>query len=335
MDSESTTTGRRKRIVWLVVAVLLLGWIVGGTMVTNHNEDAPLEPVREYLAAIARGDATAANALVDPSGFAEDVDPRLLTDEVLGAAAERLVVGSVTLPYDADLDADVVTVDVSYTVAGEQRRTELRVQRAGSTVGVLDEWRVIDPLLAPATVQSAIPTIDRAPFAGAVFPAGGYVPYGWPARRFFVYPAAYKLTGVESRYVRAAPTTLIAVPGYDGEPAEAYIDYGTTKNLTTELDRRMTDQVNACFAALPAPPAGCPAELRAHATQTPTLVRLPMSSLYIDQVEYHQRDNRAAVSYTAGSGLFDYAGGTEAFGMAAQVSIDADDQLTVTFLDTR
>jgi len=340
VDNEQATAKRRRS--WLIlslVVVALAGWSVGGTMVTRHNKDAPLEPVREYLDAIARGDATTANAMVDPSGFAEDVDLDLLTDKVLGAATQRIVVDDVRLAYGVDLDADVVPVQITYTVADQQGRAELRVERVGSTAGLLDEWRVMDPLLVPAGAQSLIPALDRTPVGDTVFPVGGYASDGWPERRFFVYPAAYELTGVKSRYAQAKPTTLVAVPGYENKSAKTLIHYELTKELKTELDRQMTNQVNACFAALPNLPSGCPAELYPYAEQAPRLVRPPSSHVFIGRVEYDKREERTSVNYTARSGLFaltgDDDGNTKLFSLQVRVAINADGQLTVTFPSTR
>ncbi|MDQ3578411.1 MAG: hypothetical protein M3443_12615 [Actinomycetota bacterium] len=340
VDNERTTARRRRswQIISLVV-VALAGWSVGGTMVIRHNKDAPLEPVREYLDAIARGEATTANAMVDPSGFAENVDLNLLTDKVLSAATQRIVVDDVRLAYGADLDADAVNVQVAYTVADQQGQAELRVERVGSTAGLLDEWRVMDPLLVPAGVRSLIPALDRTPVGDTVFPVGG-VRVGWLAGTTVLrLPAAYELTGVRSRYVQAEPTTLVAVPGSENRVAQTLIHYDVTPELKAELDRRMTNQVNACFAALPNLPSGCPTQLYPYAEQAPRLVRPPSSQVFISLVKYDKRAEWTSVNYTTGDGLFDLTRGGDGipkpFSLQVRVAIDADDQLTVTFPSTR
>lgn len=204
-------TRRRTWILALAGLVTVVLVVTGVIVVSRHNDDAPTDAVREYLDAIARGDGPTANALVDPRSFAEDVDPELLTD-ALRSAKKRITVEEVNLAKGADLNADVVGVEVTYRL-GKPAKDEidardtvtLRVKRAGTTAGVLDEWQVIDPLLVPVSVENNQAWLRPASLGSAAIPVGGPALDGWPERRFYVYPGVYELHGHKSRYLKDIP----------------------------------------------------------------------------------------------------------------------------------
>jgi len=74
------------------VVLALGGYLTAAALVSNAGD--PSETVISYLAAIADGDASAAAQIVDPD--ASGIDAAYLTDDVLGAATERIEVVSVT-----------------------------------------------------------------------------------------------------------------------------------------------------------------------------------------------------------------------------------------------
>jgi hypothetical protein len=335
---------RRAKIAALVLSVLLVAGITVTIVVINRNQDAPVDTVRAYVDAIARGDASAANAMVDPERFGDGVDPDLLTNEVLGSAKRRITVEDVSLGFDANLSADVVDVRVTYQLDEHEAIVTLRAQRAGTTLGVLKNWRVIDPLLVPVHVETNQPQLETAPLGDATIPVGGPVSDGWPERRSFVYPAVYELRGHDSRYLTAGPTEVVATNNaiYDARPANvddqlarAALLYQATPELHDEVTTRLTDHVTACVAAAPKVPGDCPWELDAYAdsaTGTKLVGRPVVDHLAPNPVEHRRDGTEPSLSFTA-EGQFSYVDEEEetTFFAYGRVVVTPDDDLTVTF----
>ncbi len=338
---------RRWWILALVAVVLVAAAITGAVVVSGRNEDAPVEAVRAYVDAIARGDATAANALVDPKSFGPGVDPALLTDEVLRSATQRITVGEINLDFSADLDADVVEVDVDYTLGNVKSVVMLRAKRAGTTAGLLHEWRVIDPLLVPVRVQTNESSQETAGFGAGTVPVSGSEYEGFPQHRFFVYPGVYPLHGHESRYLAAQPEAVAAANRDYGErPSEPDNDvvdgtvyYRATSELKGILTDRMAKHVTACLAAVPKPPTNCPDTLlnSVGLLRSARLDRQPViQSIQSYQVVYRGERTEPPLRMVAGNGSFSYTDtdgdtGDEPFRVYARITVTPDDDLTIAF----
>jgi hypothetical protein len=339
---------RRAVAAAIALTVLLVAGIVVGTVAVNHNADAPLAAVRAYVDAIARGDAAAANAAVDPRHFADGVDRALLTDDVLGSAAQRIVVRQVDLNFDADIAADVVKVDVTYDLGNTQTSVVLRAKRAGTTAGLLHDWRVIDPLLVPVRVETNEARLDTASLGGATVPVSGPVRDGFPERHFFVYPAIYELRGHESRYLTAAPNPVVATgrdfeerpADTDTQTAEAQLSYRATPELVKTVTGRLATYVADCVARAPDVPPNCPYFLDAYADFA-TNIRLhrqpTLDSIQSYQVDYRpDGTTKPSLRFAAGSGSFSYVGSdgedrNQEFSASGRIVVTPDDDLTVTF----
>ena len=350
--AEPRAAGRSRRRWWILalsVVVLAAAAITGAVVVSGRNEDAPVEAVRAYVDAIARGDARRANALVDPKSFGAGVDPALLTDEMLRSATRRITVDEVDLDFGADLDADTVEVDVDYSLGTVRSSVTLRAKRAGTTAGVLHEWRVIDPLLVPVRVQTNEPRLETAGFGAGTVPASGPEYGDFPQHVFFVYPGAYPLRGHESRYLAATPEPVAAVNrNYGRRPADdrdelvdGTVYYRATTELTTILNDRMADHVAACLAGVPKAtvPANCPETIlrTVDLVTSSRLDRQPtVDSVQTYQVDYRGERTEPSLRMTSRSGTFAYtdidgARGTEPFTVYARIVVTPDDELTVTF----
>lgn len=338
---------RRWWVLALSAVVLAAAAITGAVVVSGRNQDAPVDAVRAYVDAIARGDAGTANDLVDPKSFAAGVDPALLTDEVLASATRRITVHEVDLAYDADLDADVVDVDVDYTLADARSVVTLRAKRAGTTAGLLHEWRVIDALLVPVLVQTNEPALETARFGAGAVPLSGPDYGDFPQRRFFVYPGVYELRGHESRYLEAQPEPVVAANlDYGSRPGDsdqyfvrAAIVYKATAELTDIVTGRLADYLTACVAAVPKVPGNCPETLRldAYRLASARLERQPViESIQAYQVEYQGERTEPPLRMLARGGLFSYTdtdgdSGTEQFFAYARIVVTPADELTITF----
>lgn len=351
-EAMAAVRPRQRRRWWIlaaIVVVLAAATITGAVVVSGRNEDAPVEAVRAYVDAIARGDARRASALVDPTSFGAGVDPALLTDEMLHSATRRITVDEVDLDFGADLDADVVEVDVDYSLGTVRSSVTLRAKRAGTTAGVLHEWRVIDPLLVPVRVQTGEPRLETAGFGAGAVPVSGPEFGDFPQHTFFVYPGAYPLRGHESRYLAATPEPVVAMNrNYGHRPADdrdevvdGKVYYRATTELTTILNDRMADHVAACLAAVPKAtvPANCPETIlrTADLVTSSRLDRQPaVDSVQTYQVDYRGERTEPSLRMTSRSGTFAYtdidgAKGTEPFTVYARIVVTPDDELTVTF----
>lgn len=336
-------TRRRALLVGGLVLVLLVAGVVGAVVVGDRNRDAPVAAVRAYVEAIARGDAAAAHAAVDPTTFADGVDPAL-AGAALASARTRIVVERVSLEHDADLAEDVVEVRVDYALASSRRSAVLRAQRADT--GLVDTWRVLDAMLVPVRVQTNETAFDTATLSGVVVPVGGPHFQGFPERRFFVYPGVYELRGVESRYLRAQPRAITVDRAGSGErPANtdatltsAAIDYRATPELTSTVATRLAEHITACFADAPEAPRGCPPDVYAYADRGLRLLRQPD----LRSIAHYQVDHRAdgdvepSLRLRAENGSLAYTGhdGRErrqSFYAYGRIVVTPEDGLTITF----
>ena len=335
---ERWRPSRRAKISALVLAVLLVAGVTGGVIVMNHNESAPLDAVRAYVDAIARGDASAANAMVDPRRPGKrGVDPDLLTDKVLDSAKQRITIKDVRLDRDADRTADVVKVEVDYTLGEYEQIATLRAERTDATLAVLDNWRVIDPLLVPVQLDTNLPSFDTASLGGATVPVGGEADAGWPERRFFVYPGVYDLSGHKSRYLTFQAEDVVTHTDLNLYPPTVH--YEVTPELGNEVLKRLTKHLNACVAAMPKVPDDCPWELDAYADFA-TGVKLDGEPT-VDYIGANQVENRSdgktepPLRFIAG-GYFSYINEEgewtrDRFNANGQIAISPDDDLTFTF----
>jgi hypothetical protein len=342
--------GRRAKIGAFVLAVLLVAGVVGAVIARNaagSDEDAALAAVRAYVDAIARGDASGANNMVDPAHIGGNgVDPALLTDEVLQSARQRIKVEDVHVG-SSTASAAVVAVQVVYRLGPERSTVTLRAQRYLTTADGW-RWRVIDPLLVPVVIETNEPDTATATLGAATVPVSGPETTGWPEHRFVVYPAGYELRGHASRYLRASSTPpwvpamntdYDARPAYFATPARAALSYRDTPELTDAVDVRLVQHVTACFAAVPRVPSNCPSELsRVQDRAGITLDRMPrVESIKSYPVEYRNGDATGpSLRFVAGDGQFSYTlddGGLrqEPLDVYGGIVVDPDDHLTVTF----
>jgi hypothetical protein len=356
-DAQPPAAPARRRRTWilaiagLVVVVLV---VTGVIVVSIRNDDAPTDAAREYLDAIASGDGPTANALVDPGSFADDVDPELLTD-ALRSAKKRITVEEVNLADNAEPNADVVGVEVTYRLnhrsAGglmERATVTVRVKRAGTTAGVLDDWQVIDPLLVPLIVENNQAWLRPASLDGTPVPVSGPSIDGWPKRRFYVYPGVYELRGHKSRYLTATPQTIVAVAhGHDEHPPTGddeqlvgvrwlSLYYQGSSELTSIVDDRLTDHVTACFAAMPKELPDCPRSPRfakdmqlTRQPDQPTFDRDYLENFTDDELEstWNFRADNGSYSYIDEDGERQ----TQSFTAEGSIVLTPDDDLTVIF----
>lgn len=327
---------------------MLLACTVGGVLfvvdlyedakVRAHNHDAPVEAVREYLTAIAEGDAATANDLVDPAAFSKDIDPALLTNDVLSAAEDHIVIRAIGRVAEPDPGADTVEIGVLYAIPGTlpPDAARLRVQRTGIQDDGRETWRVLDPFLVPAVVGG---TSGTTVTLGAVRIAATAADEDtMPVH--YVYPANYALTADRSRYLAASGLSLRPSPLLGGHPSPeadpyvAQVEHTPTAALRKAINAKIADQVDACDAGRVAPES-CPFALRPNPYLSVTVTENPtVDSIYPDLEK--RRPAQGGMAFTVfaegkmtmqGAGLYQ----PNRLTIMARVVVSPKDRLTFNF----
>jgi hypothetical protein len=189
---------------------------------TVEGASTPAEFVEGYLTAVADGDAEAALAYVDPSGYNDD----LLTDEVLKAslelgAIEDIEVGKPDKPTD---EYDSVSVPATFTVGGEQVSTEFDVYQSSYD----GEISMYDGLVSFSTIG----------FEGMGLTANG-VELPDDGDSIAVFPGTYEFAlGIEAFTLDGGPTFVLADDDdadalYTAEPVLSEQGAATFRELVT------------------------------------------------------------------------------------------------------
>ena len=276
-SSPTAPAARRKRRGWIALgaAALAVGGYLTAAAVVSSSSD-PSEVVSSYLAAIADGDASAAAQIVDPD--ASGVDATYLTDDVLGAATERIEVVSVTT---TEHEGDTAEVTAVMELASQTLTHTFTMTRDAGAYWLLQPgWRPDSPL----TVEAAVTVRDEISLTGVkqVDLAGTEVELAvkdvaelsansqsdW----LQVYPAVYDLTGPDvGTYFKVAPDELVAIP----PTATANLSVAATEALYTALLDAANVQANACVEPGTSVDAVCPLFMRQQDPSTTGVIRAP------------------------------------------------------------
>lgn len=256
------------------VALAVGGYLTAAALVSNSSD--PSEMVSSYLAAIADGDASAAAQIVDPD--ASGTDAAYLTDDVLGAATERLEVVSVTTTRREGETAEVTAV---MELASQTFTHEFTMTRDAGAYWLLQPgWRADAPLTVEATVavrdSVSLTGVEQVDLAGtgvelAVDDVEG-VSANARSEPLQVYPAVYGLTGPDmGTYFTVAPDALVAIP----PTATADLAVAATEALQTALLDAANVQANACVEPGTSVDAACPLLMRQQDPSTTGVIQAP------------------------------------------------------------
>ena len=296
-------------------------------MVSNSSD--PSELVRSYLAAIADGDAATAAQIVDSD--ASGTDAAYLTDEVLGAATERIEVVSVAT---TKREGDTAEVTAVMELAGQNLTHTFKMTRDAGTYWLLQPgWHPDAPLTVEATVvvwdSISLTGVEQVDFAGTelelVVKDVAGVSASSRSEPFQVYPAVYALTGPDvSTYFTVAPNELVAIP----PTATGKLAVAATEALQSALLDAANVQANACVEPGTSVDAVCPLLLRQQDPSTTGVIQAPYNVTF-------RTDHRFMVNVifwyrpeggtSSGTGTTDYL--TDLVG---KYTIDGDD-VTVEF----
>ena len=136
----------------LALAALMSVTTLTGQLIKDAGDPAPV--VREYLEAIAAGDATAATRMLefetDAGERFEDAESVLLNYGVFGSAIERIEVGRVETIQRSE-DRAVVRAELS--LAGESFVNEFALEGATGSLFTRDSWQLTSPLIGLVAVE--------------------------------------------------------------------------------------------------------------------------------------------------------------------------------------
>lgn len=310
------------------VALAVGGYLIAAALVSNSSD--PSEAVRSYLAAIADGDASAAAQIVDPD--ASDVDATYLTDDVLGAATERIEVMSVTTDEQEGGTAQVTAV---MELASQTLTHTFTLTRDAGAYWLLQPgWRPDAPLTVEATVtvrdRISLTGVEQVDLAGAELELAVKDVAGVSAdsrsEPLQVYPAVYDLTGPDvGTYFSIEPGELVAIP----PTATAQLSVAATEALQTALLDAANVQANACVEPGTSADAVCPLLMRQQDPSTTGVIRAPYNVTFrtdhrfmVDVVFWYRPEGGTS----SGTGTTDYP--TDLIGT---YTVDGD-EVTVEFI---
>ena len=219
---------RRTRIIAAIVAVAIAAGIAG-LWWTQDTWHSPTEPVDELIAAIATGDTDTFSRILTAAGI--DTDSPLLALTLVDGyePPTGITIGSITYgqPDSEDMtrrkNRDYARVELSYTLAGEHRTTEIDTVRSGD--GMWRTWEINPPDLAAMSV-----TVDAAATSDGEYSIAGTTTTD--VRAMAALPGVYQIDTEADPLFQ--PTTVVAVVG---------IGTGTRVTLAPELQPEVTGQV--------------------------------------------------------------------------------------------
>lgn len=239
--------------IWIVAGlVVLAALIAGGFAIWTSATRGPSaqETAEQYLQHIADGEATAASALAAPQHdeVAAMSDPSLLTDEVLGAAVERISEIVVEPSTGSDGSGDYASFDVSYVLAGERYDTTIALERTDGEGLAPGTWQVRTELTDRFIVVSGSPAFL---LGGAEMPTVGsdeFLPMA-------LYPAVYPIAAIDDTFFRTDRDELV-IPGV---PASVdSVALVPNEHFSTELQKQVDAFLDECATQTTWRPEGCP-----------------------------------------------------------------------------
>ncbi|MFJ2369394.1 hypothetical protein [Microbacterium sp. NPDC087665] len=246
-----STKGRT--VIWIVVAAaVLVALIVGGLVVVNTVTRGPSaqEVAEEYLAHISDGDAAAAAELVaaQPEETEGLSDPSLLTDEVLGAAVERIS-GVVVEPASGSDDAQTfATFDVSYTLAGETYETSLSLVRGEGEGLAPGSWQIRRAMTDLFIVTQGDPPFLLSGVEMQTVESGEFLPLA-------LYPAVYPISAVDPTFFETDRDELVIT---GGSTMPEKVSLVPNQHFTDEVQRQVDAFLDDCTTQTTWRPEGCP-----------------------------------------------------------------------------
>lgn len=192
---------RVKRAIVTIVVLAVLGGVGALSIMFANWTRTPEATVRQYLAYLAAGNASAATAMVDP-GLPNE-QRGFLTNDVMASAKSRIVVEDVVAtPYGGN---KVTTVTATMQLDGERFTYSFGLIATEPTFGVLKNWKMQNALIARVNVTGKkVSYFTVGGVKGAI--NTGVMTNGTD---YMFYPGVYTFTAADTTdYIDADPVTL-------------------------------------------------------------------------------------------------------------------------------
>lgn len=238
-----------------IVTAAVLGTI--GLSAADEAAHPPEAKVEEYLDALIDGRASDALALggVDSDVDIFDADPALLSDEVFGAAKNRITSYEI-LDVTRDDDQDA-TVTAEIDQGGSKHTMQFEVSSIGGDSPSGDRWKLdaqeqaflhvlISPSIDRVLVNGVDLTLDPSPASrGLVLPA---------------LPGGYEFSVPESNPWLTVPPVSVTVDAGNIDLLLQTVDLHKipTPALTDAVDRQINAYLAECLASTSLRPENCP-----------------------------------------------------------------------------
>lgn len=286
----------KKALLWsgIGAGALVLVVVAGAVAVGILNGARSAQSVAEtYLQHIADGDAEAASALVDPN--VATAERELLTDDVLGAATERISDIRVAEPVPAG--EGTATVAVSFKLDGITYDSVLGARTGDPEWLVLDTWELTTPLTIDTVIGLTGP--GDVSIGGVVLPVTDE--YGYSEAQVVMYPAVYEAAAVDADLFELDDPRVLVAP--DGATYRE-LAFVATDALVAEVQAQSDALIDACAAQKVAQPEDCPLSAWIYSAEgdiTWTVETYPTVEISSDGSGFRAEGGAATVSYVSSS----------------------------------
>ena len=221
---------------WLLVLMLAVAGAIVAVNLVNHSIASPQQPVREYLAALQKGEGGKALGLLRAS--VPRSNAAMLDGAALQTASARIA--DVEYGEAEDRGGNQVMVPIDYTIDGNQLRTEFLLERSGTEWLFFHKW---------SFVPAALPVLDVTVVNSNEALLNG-VPVNMPNGRnsFAVfYPGEYDAS-LNGQYF-SAPTTRATLSGRDVPTAPLNVLTEATDALNDAVSDKVKEFLDSCADA--------------------------------------------------------------------------------------
>lgn len=285
----------KKKVIWAGIGVggLAVLVVAGAVTVSIVNGlRTPNAVAESYLSFIADGNASAANALVDPN--VSTVARTHLTDEVLQSATERISEISVDSSASPD-GGEYAHLDVSFKLDGVTQHGQLTARKGDTEWLFFDTWVLDSPLVASVTIDVQGP--GDASIGGVPVDADSE-DSNYRQASPVLYPAVYELQSADESLFEIESSTLLV----GAEPQQsAQIRFVATPELIDTAQAQVNALLDECAAQTSSDPDGCPLNAYVYPSDTPVtwqIVTYPAVEIADSGDQFRAEDGEATASYT-------------------------------------
>lgn len=235
MDVQLSQAFVKTAAGWLLGLMLAVAACIVAVNLVSNSVASPQQPVRDYLAALKRGDGEAALGLLKasvPGGNAA-----MLDGTALQTAASK--VADVKVGSPVSRGGDRVMVPVDYSIDGSPLHTEFLLERTGTEWLFFGHWEF---------VPSSLPTIDVTVVNASEANLNG-VPVNLPEGRnsfAVLYPGQYEAS-LSEEFFTAAPVRT-AVTSDDSSQTPLNLLTQTTDTMNKAVASKIKQYLDSCAA---------------------------------------------------------------------------------------